>query len=149
MLRRGGMVFAALALVCIAGCASKEARHVEQPSPEEMRKALKELLAQRPEVSIPEFELSLERSPAIRTPSGKIQIGSFDIDLNSLMFEAFFSSPNLTLQQLTGRFEQDSRGNWHARLLASKIATANDPNRRADWFPSDDFSWSLGQNHRR
>ena len=146
VLKRGGLALA-LAVVLCAGCESTKYQAIDRPTPEQMRTALKNLLKEHPEYSLPEFELSLEQSRIVQNGS-MVRIGSFDCDMDTLMFDASFSAPTLTLKQLTGRFQTDVRHDWKATILRSKVATAHEPSRRFDWYPSDAYSWSLGGDRR-
>ena len=138
MVKRGGVIGVAMLLLC--GCSQQYAAD-ERPTPEQMRQALKDLLNERPELAIPEFETSLNESPALNV-KGFVRIGSFDCDPESMLFIATFSAPNLTMRQLEGRFELDARSIWRARVIRTQVANARDPYRRPDWYPSQNFSWS-------
>ncbi len=98
----------ALALV-VAGCDSTS----YGPRPEEMRQALLAMLDKQPEISIPEFRNSLEHDKVVEQ-DGIIYIGSWNCDPRSESFEALFSAPNITLYEISGRFQQDNRGLWCA-----------------------------------
>jgi hypothetical protein len=134
---------AVVAAALVAACAEKKNVYVDVPTTEQMRTALKELLAKRPDIAIPEFELSVNESPAIQHEN-LVRIGAFDCDPEAQMFYAVFSAPNLTMQQLVGRFERDARRMWRAVVIRSSTTTDRDTTRRADWYPTDSnvFSWS-------
>ena len=71
-----------------------------------------------------------------------MKIGSFDCDPNTLSFEANFSAPNLTMMTVEGRFELDARHIWRAVVVRNAVTNNRDTDRRADWYPSDVYSWS-------
>ena len=67
MKKRGGMACVAIAAALLGACntAPKEPVYVEKPSADQMREALKNLLVAQPDLAIPEFQLSVNDSPAI------------------------------------------------------------------------------------
>src|SRR4051812_15699614 len=98
--RGGGLVFLLAALVG-AGCQSTPyVAAGERPTPEQMRAALKTLLKEHPEYSLPEFDVSLDQPPVMT--GSTVRFGSIDCDLDTLMFDASFSGTHLTLKELTG-----------------------------------------------
>jgi hypothetical protein len=134
---------AVVAAMILGACATqpRPAVMTEKPTPAQMRTALKQLLAARPDLSIPEFQLSLASSPAVH--EGRlVRIGSFECDPDTQLFEASFSAPNLVMQRLTGIFETDASNTWRAVVVSSTSVEARDPSRRADWYPQGAFSWS-------
>ena len=144
MVKRGMMACVALAL--LAACAQEEKADpfMEKPSATQMRSALKDLLVREPKYSIPEFELSVADSPAIHD-RGMTRIGSFDCNADALTFEATFSAPNLTMQQLEGRFELDARHVWRAVVVRSAVTTARDTSVRRHWYHDEHSSWARPQ----
>lgn len=84
------------------------------PNPEEMRAALITLLHDRPDMAaIPEYQNSLDlEKPIIR--NGLVHIGIWECNPKLLTFEALFSAPNITMCEVSGRFEIDARDIWVA-----------------------------------
>jgi hypothetical protein len=105
---RCGIVALAIA---VAGCSSTEKNF--GPQPEEMRQALLAMLDEQPDISIPEFRNSLEHDKPV-DQDGIIYIGSWNCDPRLETFEALFSAPNITMYEISGRFQQDNRGLWRA-----------------------------------
>jgi hypothetical protein len=91
-----------------------------EPSPDEMRAALVALLKERPDISIPEFETALQKDPAV-VRQGIVYIGAWNCDPKLMTFEALFSSPNITMYEVAGRFQLDARGLW--RAIPRKVLT--------------------------
>jgi hypothetical protein len=118
----------ALALAALAGCAgfwSAGPTGLNQPSPEEMRQALLVLMHEQPDIFIPEFKESLEHdAPVIR--DGLVHIGSWECDPKLGNFEALFTSPNVSMYEVWGRFRLDARGVWRAEPLQVRTATKHE-----------------------
>ena len=83
------------------------------PSPEEMRGALQELLKSRPDISVPEFQISLDLDKAVLR-DGTVHIGIWKCDRTLMTFEGLYSAPNITMYEVSGRFDLDARGIWVA-----------------------------------
>ena len=109
----------ALMLAAGVGCQSAQSTFghrsevVYGPKPEEMRKALLDLMDARPEIAIPEFRISLEENSPVER-DGIIYIGSWNCDPKLMTFDALFSAPNIPMYEIAGRFEKDNRGLWKA-----------------------------------
>jgi hypothetical protein len=100
---------AALAMVA-AGCSSTANFG---PEPEEMRQALLAMLDEQPEISVPEFRNSLEyQKPFVQ--DGIVHFGVWNCDPKVESFVGLFSAPNITMYEISGRFQQDNRGLWRA-----------------------------------
>jgi hypothetical protein len=83
------------------------------PKPEEMRQALQTLLLEHPDLSVPEFQMSLDYDqPVVR--DGIVHLGVWQCDPRLLSFEGLFSGPNITLLEVSGRFDMNARGIWEA-----------------------------------
>ena len=95
--------------VTMAGCSSVD----YGPKPEEMRQALLDMLDKQPDISIPEFRNSLEHDKAV-LQDGIVYIGSWNCDPQLGTFDAVFSAPNITMYEISGRFQMDNRGIWCA-----------------------------------
>jgi len=95
------------------------------PKPEEMRKALLTMLHDRPETDIPEFRTSLEEDTPV-SRNGIVFIGSWNCDPKLMTFEAVFTSPNISMFEVTGRFEKDNRGVWMAIPRRVETTTKHD-----------------------
>jgi hypothetical protein len=96
-----------------------------QPGAEDMRSALKQMLAAHPDLALPEFADALQYDHPVNR-DGRVCIGNWSCDPRNLSFEAVLTSPNITLYDLTGRFEEDKRGNWRAIPHEPTIVTHND-----------------------
>jgi len=83
------------------------------PTPDQMRTALKTLLKEQPDIAIPEFQDALTHDPAV-VDKGIVYIGAWNCDPKLQSFEAVFSSPSITMYEVSGRFEMDNRGIWVA-----------------------------------
>jgi hypothetical protein len=83
------------------------------PKPEEMRTALKNLLKEHPDLSVPEFQMSLDYDDAVFR-DGIIHLGAWQCDPKLMSFEGLFSAPNITMYEISGRFEMSPRGTWEA-----------------------------------
>ena len=108
--------FLALTLLAAAGCMQIGATGASMrfgPTPEEMRQALLTLLHDRPDISIPEFKVSLEDNKPV-TIDGIVYFGSWNCDPQLQSFIALFSAPNITMYEISGRFQLDARGVWRA-----------------------------------
>jgi hypothetical protein len=98
-------------VMAAAGCSSTAVDY--GPRPEEMRQALLDMLDKQPELAIPEFRISLEHEkPVIR--DGIVHLGSWNCDPKAESFETLFTTPNITMYEISGRFQQDNRGIWCA-----------------------------------
>jgi hypothetical protein len=104
--------FLALLAALVAACSTTSTAF--QPTTEEMRGALVTLLDQQPDISIPEFKTALELSPPV-VRNGVVFIGPWNCDPQLRTFVALFSAPNLTMYEVSGRFEMTPRGHWIAR----------------------------------
>jgi len=112
------------------------------PKPEEMRQALLELMHQQPDIFIPEFRDSLEHdAPVIR--HGVVFIGSWECDPKLMSFIALFSAPNITMYEVSGRFQLDARGLWRAVPIRVLKTTKHDIGEF--WRPNEvDSHWDGG-----
>jgi hypothetical protein len=109
---RVALMFMALALPACADLSGGKGS-TNGPTPDEMRAALKVLLKEHPDMAIPEFQNALDHDPAV-VNKGIVYIGAWNCDPKLHSFEALFSSPNISLYEVSGRFEMDNRGIWVA-----------------------------------
>jgi hypothetical protein len=104
-----------LAATVVPGCSFDQRRADDYygPKPEEMRSALKNLLKERTDINIPEFQMSLDYDePVFR--DGIVHLGVWNCDPRLMTFEGLFSTPNITMYEVSGRFEMAARGVWVA-----------------------------------
>ena len=117
--QRSLMVAAAMAL---AACQTAPPRPTLQPTAEEMREALKTMLVAHPDMSIPEFANSLKYDHPV-SRDGSIYIGAWNCSPRNLSFDALFTASSMTLFEVSGRFDQDTRGHW--RAIPHDLRTVN------------------------
>lgn len=104
------------------------------PTPEEMRTALQTLLKERPDLSMPEFQVSLDvNTPVYR--KGIVHIGAWKCDPRLLTFEGLFSAPNITMYEVSGRFDMDARGIWVA--IPRRVVLTHKTDVGEYWRPHD------------
>jgi hypothetical protein len=106
---------ALLAATAVPACSSQQRGYTNfAPTPEEMRTALQNLLKDRPELAqIPEFQVSLDVDRAVYR-DGIVHIGVWKCDPKLLTFVGLFSAPNITMYEVSGRFDFDARDIWVA-----------------------------------
>ncbi|HEY4330414.1 MAG TPA: hypothetical protein VGN88_11815 [Phycisphaerae bacterium] len=109
----------------LGACGMTSAKSNISPSNIDMRKALKTLLIERPDISIPEFQEALELDPAVAR-GGTVFIGPWNLYPDLLSFEAVFTAPNISFYEIAGRFEQDPSGHWRAILRRVKKTQPNE-----------------------
>lgn len=105
--------FLTLAMLGLAGCQQPQRNTGIEPSVDDMHKALVTLLDQRPDLVIPEFKDSLDKSVPVKR-DGIVFFGSWNCDPRLMTFDAVFTSSNISMYEVSGRFEQDARGMWTA-----------------------------------
>ena len=128
-----------LALFAVAGLAacSMEQRGADSgfgPNPEEMRAALTALLHEHPDLAMPEFVASLEVDEAV-VRGGTVHIGAWKCDPKLMTFEGLFSAPNITLFEVSGRFDLDARGIWVA--IPRRVQLVHNEEVGEYWRPQD------------
>jgi hypothetical protein len=120
MLRVGILTLVLLVTGCTQNSAATS-RYLS-PTPEEMRQSLLQLLREYPAIACPEGQVGKE-IPVFReslmldspvTKDGMVYIGVWNCDPRRLSFEALYSGPNITMYEISGRFELDHRNSWHA-----------------------------------
>jgi hypothetical protein len=110
------IAFLALALAAVAGCAglwNVQPTGLAAPKPEEMRQALRTMMKEQPDILIPEFQDSMARDDPV-VKDGLIHIGPWECDPKLNTFEALFTSSDVTMYEVSGRFHIDARGIWLA-----------------------------------
>ena len=106
------LLFLSMLLIPMAAC--QQQAITIGPKPEEMRTALLTLMETRPDIAIPEFKISLEvEKPVVR--EGIVHIGAWYCDPQLMTFEALFPASNISMYEISGRFERDARGRWVAK----------------------------------
>ena len=104
------------------------------PNPDQMRSAIKTLLKNRPDIDIPEFQDAIDRdAPIVR--NGMVYFGPWNCDPKLMTFEALFSAPNITLYEVSGRFEIDNRGIWQA--IPRRVLLTNKHDITEFWRPHE------------
>jgi hypothetical protein len=106
------LAFLLIAMLSLGACATPRNRALE-PTADDMRSALKEMLVQRPDITIPEFAESLQFDHAVES-KGIVKIGVWECNPQLQTFEALFSTPHVSMYEVSGRFQQDARGRWRA-----------------------------------
>jgi hypothetical protein len=131
---------AVLLAATLASCA--RVSNSFEPTPEEMRVSLLKLLKERPEISIPEFKNSLElQAPEVR--DGIVYIGTWSCDPELLTFTALFSTPSISMYEISGRFDLSPAGNWVA--IPWRVQTTRGRDVNGFWRASEiDTHWPPG-----
>jgi hypothetical protein len=107
------LALAAFLCTALAACETTPRNRALEPTAEDMRSALKNMLADRPDLAIPEFAESLDHEKPVEH-KGIVYIGLWNCDPRLQSFEAVVSAPSVTLFEVSGRFQQDARGKWRA-----------------------------------
>jgi hypothetical protein len=133
---RHALVPLALFAAVILPACSVEQRGAEYygPTPEEMRTALKNLLAERKDINIPEYQLSLEFDEPVKR-DGIIHLGIWKCDPKLGTFEGLYSGPNVTMFEVSGRFEMSARGVWVA--IPRRVLEINNRDVSEFWRPNE------------
>jgi hypothetical protein len=128
---------ATLVTACVAACSVSSAYTPKgglAPTPDEMRVALLSLLNEQPEISVPEFKIPLEYDkPILR--DGIVYIGPWNCDPQLQTFIALMSAPNMTMYEVSGRFQMAPRGSWVA--LPRRVQTTNKHDVTEFWRPHE------------
>jgi hypothetical protein len=124
----------AVVAATLAACQVAPTRALSQPSAEEMRDALKTMLDAHPEMSIPEFADSLKYDHPVYRDT-MVYIGAWNCNPSARSFDAVFTASNVTFFEVSGRFDQDTRGRWQA--IPHNLQTVNGQDIGDYWRASD------------
>jgi len=130
------IAFLALALAA-AGCEglwTAGPTGLAGPTPPEMRQALRTMMNERPDILVPEFKDAMAYDDPV-VKNSLVHIGPWECDPKTNTFEALFSASNITMYEVSGRFQIDACGIW--RAIPYRIAMTTRHEIGEYWRPHD------------